>query len=576
MFSAIRVFFAIEGAKPWIVVICLLAAGLAEGFGIATLLPLLTVVQGGPGTDSAIGRVFEPLIGDLSYGATVTVLLALVVTGIALKAALTMLAMRYVGYTVAEVSTRLRTRIIRQLLAVRWTYLLSHPTGRFVNAVSQQVGQTVEAFKASASLMAILIETVVLTTVALIVSWQVAIAALVVTTLIAVLLRGYIARARKAGRTTSKRNRELVALLTETMNNLKPVKAMARQQGFSTLFEQKIRSLRKAARKQVMSKEALKNLKEVIVAVFLALSGWVALVAMRIPVADLLVVSVLLLRTVRSMSRVQEQYQLVVGLQHPFEEIQGLLKETEAEAEQHVGTKKLRLAHGIRFEKVRFGYGDREILRDCSLEIPFGKLVVITGASGVGKTTLVDLVLGLHQPDAGRILLDGTPLSEVDIIHWRSQVGYVAQELALLNDTVAANISLGQKDLSKEDMERALQLAGVLEVVEALPKGLSTVVGDKGAKLSGGQRQRIALARALVGRPRLLVLDEVTSALDPTTEQQICANIRTLTEETAVLAITHRPAFLEWADMVYRVQDGGAVLETPEARAAALAEHAVI
>jgi ATP-binding cassette subfamily C protein len=574
MVKALRMFFSAEGANPWMVVLCLVAAGMAEGFGIATLLPLLTVAQGEGAGDNAVGRFVQPLIEGLSYEAAIGALLAVVLLGILLKVGLSMLAMRYVGYSVAEVSTRLRTRLIRQILAVRWGYLVRHATGRFINAVSSQVGAMVEAFRSAASLVATLIQTAMLLVVAFVVSWQVALGAVLLATLLGVALHAFVDRSRRAGRASNRRNRELVTFLSETMNNIKPVKAMGRDAGFSRLFEKKIRSLRKAARKQVMSKEALKNLEEVIISVFLAAGAFVALVVLKERVADIIVVGLVLARTVKSVAKVQEQYQIVAALEGPFEEIRELLDETLAEEERREGPEAPVFSRAVRFERVSFAYDRQPVLQDVTLDVPFGKVVVITGPSGGGKTTLVDLVLGLHRPGSGRVLVDGVPLDEVGIVSWRQQVGYVAQDLVLLNDTVAANITLGQPGIDDAAVQAALDLAGASGFVSALPQGVATVVGDKGAALSGGQRQRIALARALVTRPRLLVLDEVTSALDPETEREICANIRGLAGGAAVLAITHRPAFLGFADIVYHL-DGGRVRRQAGAALGAAAGMAV-
>lgn len=555
MIQALRMFFSAEGTRPWVVVACLMAAGVAEGFGIATMLPLLTMAQGQGSGTGPLGALFEPLVRDLSYEAGLGVLLAIVLLGIALKVALSMLAMRYVGYSVAEVSARLRTRIISQLLAVRWDYLVQHPTGRFIHAVSAQAGAMVEAFRNAAALVAVGIQTTMLLLVAFVVSWQIAVAALVVAAFLGLVLRTFVDRSRQAGKTSSRRSRELVTFLAETMNNIKPVKAMARHAGFERLFEKKIRSLRKAARKQVMSKEALKNLEEVIISLFLAAGAFIALVVMKEQVADIIVVGVLLSRTVKSVAKIQEQYQVVAALEGNFEEVQALLEETAAAKERHDGTAAPDFERAVRLERVWFGYERQPVLEDVTLEVPFGKVAVITGASGAGKTTFIDLVLGLNRPQRGRVLVDDVPLDDIDVKAWRGQVGYVAQELVLLNDTVAANVTLGQPGIGEEAVREALELAGAAGFVAALPEGLRTVVGDKGAALSGGQRQRIALARALVTKPRLLLLDEVTSALDPETEREICANIRGLAGRTTVLAVTHRPAFLDFADVVYHLED---------------------
>jgi ATP-binding cassette subfamily C protein len=153
-------------------------------------------------------------------------------------------------------------------------------------------------------------------------------------------------------------------------------------------------------------------------------------------------------------------------------------------------------------------------------------------------------------------MVDGNPLSEIDLASWRHMIGYVPQDLVLFHDSLHANLTLGDPNITDEDLRQALETAGAWEFINAMPEGIMSIAGQQGTKLSGGQRQRIAIARALVLKPKLLILDEVTSALDTRTEKEICENIRRLSHDITIFAITHRPALLDIADRVYAIKDG--------------------
>jgi ATP-binding cassette subfamily C protein len=198
-------------------------------------------------------------------------------------------------------------------------------------------------------------------------------------------------------------------------------------------------------------------------------------------------------------------------------------------------------------------------LHDVSLEFPKGTISVLTGPSGAGKTTISDILIGFRSPDPGQVLVDDRPLSDFALREWRSMIGYVPQELVLFHDSVFSNIALGDPEIGEPEVRAALKAAGALEFVDSMQDGLQTPVGEKGSKMSGGQRQRIALARALVCKPNLLILDEVTSALDPETERAIVDNISALRGQQTVIAITHRAAFLDIADLIYELANGRVV-----------------
>jgi len=557
MIGILRIFYGAKGTAPWLVLACLLAAGLAEGVGLATLLPALSLaIDGASGGDSPIARYAEEALGWVGLRPGVGLLLTLVVAGITLKCLLTMAAMKYVGSAVAEVATGMRAELIKSLLNVRWGYFTHQPLGRIANAVSVDATRAGRAYLMAAIFQVNMIRTAIYAMVAALVSWQLALAALALGGGIALALNFLIKASKKAGRRQTQRTGELVIYLSDALSNIKPLKAMAKAGHFANLFDRKIEQLRRALHSQVVTEYALKNLEEILVAASIGIGFYFATTRWDVPVAQLLVMGLLLFQTVASIGVMQRQLQKAIFVESGYWAVRELIAETDAAREPQSGTAAPSLEQGCRFEDLSFSYGNEDIFSGITLDIPARRLTVITGASGSGKTTLTDLLLGLYQPQTGRVLIDGVPLTEIDLQAWRGMVGYVPQELILFHDTVLANVTLGDPRLGETEARQALEAAGAWDFVAALPEGLHSVVGERGAKLSGGQRQRIALARALAGRPMLLILDEVTSALDPQTEREICRNIDALSRDMTILAITHREAWTEIADRTYRVEAG--------------------
>lgn len=219
-----------------------------------------------------------------------------------------------------------------------------------------------------------------------------------------------------------------------------------------------------------------------------------------------------------------------------------------------------RLKGGIRLEDVSFQYasGSPMVLQDINLEIRPGEKVALVGPSGAGKSTLARLLLGLHLPTRGVVRFDGRDLRDLDLQRVRNQVGVVLQETFFFNDTVRSNLSLNDPDLPLEKIREAADLARVLEVVEALPMGFDTPLGENAGTLSGGQRQRLSLARALAHDPSILLLDEATSSLDLELEAALHANLARMGCTRVVIA--HRLATVEDADRIL-VMDGGRLVQ---------------
>lgn len=572
--EVLRIFLAIKGAARWSVLALLLLAGLAEGIGLATVLPVLSLAEA-PETAgrSKLGEMVFETVSRVGLTPTLVTLLAIVTAGILLKAVLRVLAMRHVGYAAAEVATRLRTALIDNLLQVKWSYFTRQPVGRIANAVSLEATRSARAYVLSVQAIATMIQCVVYVAVALLVSWQLALFALGIGGGIALALNSLVGKAKRAGKRQTKRTKELAVHLSDALIGIKPLKAMDKQAHFAELFGRKIADLRKALRDQVFSKELLANLQEPMLTLVLVLGLYVAVTFWSMPISELLVMGILLQRTVSRIGKMQRTVQEAAIFESAYWSIHDLVTESKGERELRHGTVPPSLEQGLQIRNLSFAFGSTPVLQNVSMDIPARQITVIIGASGAGKTTLTDLLLGLYQPDEGSILIDSVPLDEIDLQAWRSMVGYVPQELMLFHDTILDNITLGDKSISTEQAKTALQRAGAWDFVAALPKGIMTVAGERGLALSGGQRQRIALARALVHNPPFLILDEVTSGLDTETEAEICDNMRRLAKSLTIVALSHRAAWVDIADQVCELNPEEFELEPepePEAEANSL------
>lgn len=233
------------------------------------------------------------------------------------------------------------------------------------------------------------------------------------------------------------------------------------------------------------------------------------------------------------------------------------LFDTPAEVTERPDARQLdRVAREIRFESVHFRHDREAVLEGVDLAVPAGSFCAVLGASGAGKSTLADLLVRFADPQAGRVCIDGVDVRDLALADLRRAVLLVDQSPALFNDTIAGNIAFALTDAGTAAIEAAARHAGLAPLLARLPQGLDTPVGERGLALSAGERQRIALARALLRRPSVLILDEPTAALDAETERQVVLGLRAALPDATLIVITHKPALAHAADMVVRVHDG--------------------
>jgi ATP-binding cassette, subfamily C, bacterial len=559
----VRYFLTAYPRRSALIIALLLLSGMAEGIGVASVVPLLELAmdEAGQAPSALMGSVRKAL-GLVGLEPTLIVLLVVIVIGMFLKGSFMWLSVRQQGYAVAGIATDLRLMLIRAFLTARWSYFVSKPAGEMANAIGYEAQRASMAYSAACGLLAGVIQTMVYVALAVLISPMLAFAAVLTGALVLMLMRGLIGMGRDAGQRQTDLIRSLSSRLIDALYGMKPIKAMGREAELQPLLEDETRELNDAQRRQVVATGILNSFQEPILVVVLAVGIYVAVTRGAITFSALLVLAFLVHRLLGRLQMLQTHYQSLAISESAFWSLVSGVRQAEAEAEGRGGhTDPPPLNHGIELSGVDFGFGDNRVLRGLSMTIRAGEFTVITGASGAGKTTIADLVLGFYSPHSGVIRIDGVPLSDLNLAAWRRMIGYVPQEMLLFHSSIATNVTLGDDTIAEADVIAALEAAGAWEFVSRLPRGIHTVAGEHGARLSGGQRQRIAIARALVCKPRRLVLDEVTTALDPATERAICETLATLAGHVTILAISHQPAMQEIADVVFQLTHGQITIE---------------
>ena len=549
-------------ARTAVMLACLLLAGVAEGISVAGGVPLITSVASPTASETAparaggVGWYVSAALRGLGFEPTTGVLLLLVASGIFVRAVLVLLANKQVGYTVAHMATDLRLTLIRAVLRSRWEYYVHQPLGTFATAVAAEARRASDAYLHATTLVALLIQAAAYVAVGCLVSWRATLVTLLVAALILAVLTRLVRTARKAGARQTSVTKSLLRRLTDTLQSVKPLKAMGQESLVGSLLEAETRQLNRALQREVASKEAMYALQDPLMIAFLAIGLYAAQSRLSLPLATVIILAVVCGRIIGALSQAQKELQRMAACDSAFWSLRATIAAAEAAREPDAGVAAPALRCAIELRDIRFAYDGEAVLDAASLTIPAGELTAIVGPSGAGKTTVADLIIGLLRPQAGKVLIDGVPLQTYDAQRWRALIGYVPQDTFLLHDSIGVNVALGDRDLLRADVEAALRAAGAWEFIAALPEGTDTVVGERGLRLSGGQRQRIALARALVRRPQLLILDEATAALDPDTETEVCKTLQRLRGAMTILAVCHQGPLIAVADRVYRVDAG--------------------
>ncbi len=553
MLQVFRIFFNAEKTKPWLVLLCLLLGGIAEAAGIGSILPVANaMINSSGGPTSPLELYLRAFLSSMGLTPTLEILLVMLASFLVLRSALLFTAATYTGMAGARVTINLRQRLIKALFNARWSFYSDQSGGSIANELSNNAGRAGDAYSYAALVTSMLFQIAAYVVAAFLINWRVAVAAMLGGLLVSTISGQLVRISRQTGKKITTRVAVFTSDMIDVMHNIKALKSMERYGPMVKRLDEKLRFIKRSLFRANFAKAGLTHGSDALIAIVISISAYLAHTYGNSTLPELTVMGVLFFQLIYSASRLQKNYQAATEIESAYYSVQDMITNAEAAQEPHDGTKHPQIKAGCSFQNVSFSHGKQLIVDSLSFNIPVNKITVLQGPSGAGKTTIIDLLIGFHHPQSGTIKIGDDDLESVDIRRWREQIGYVPQELVLFHDTIRANITLSDDTISDDAIKSSLISAGAPDLAQRLDHD----VGEMGGKLSGGQRQRISLARALVKNPKILILDEVTSALDPETEAAIVSNIANLKGAYTIIAITHRPAWTAIADKLYKVKAG--------------------
>ncbi len=537
--------------------------GILEGIGINAIIPLFAVVGNGRGATDTISRAIAEGFAYLHLPLSVKFLLAFMIVLFVVKTALTLSAQYLTARTVALFERETRQTLLRRTFNASWSFLSTQKLGHLDQMMTTYVANSSGALNYCGSALISFATLVVYGIVVLNISPAIALFALVAGSSLFLFFRPLLAKTRTVSARLALAFKRVAHYANEHIIGAKVLKSMNREEAALARGAVVFDEMKRLTLILALLKNGTVTVLQLMGMLFIfALFAFLYKTA-SFEFASFAVAVYALSKVFTGIQFVQVNLHAVV-MQLPYlEDIVEYKEEALRNEERDNGGLPFLFEKTFALQNVGFSYkkGSKAAVREISFSVKKGEIVGLIGPSGSGKTTLADLILRLTDPREGRILLDDIQSTKIALCEWRTNVGYVPQEVFLLNGTIEDNIRFYDASLTEKDLIAAARAANIYDFIQNQPKGFRTEVGERGLSLSGGQRQRIALARALARRPQILILDEATSALDRESEASILGAIEALRGETTAIIIAHRLATIAIADTLV-VLEKGSVIET--------------
>lgn len=562
--------FILNQVRPYKKYIALLIflffiASAFDGISIGLLVPLLASLQQVQNYED-LPQILQYIIEFFDrypVEKQVVISLVFVVVSVLLKNLFLTLS-RYLAYWITtRIIVSLRMQVINTLMFVGIGFYNNVKTGDLVEKTIYNTIMTEEIVKNTTELLDYFASFIILMVLLIIFSWQLTILTIILAAIIAFAVSIYINRLSIIGKKFIVNSRELTATIHESFTGIQVIKSFNMEKRQMETINHQLEKTAKNHLRIIFGNYMVHIITEALgviaIGVLFVLAIRMSDMNYKIVLTQLLPFIYILARMMPTLKMINQARGIIVSRWPGFEAVYDLIRlDNKPIIEDGTGDF-TGIKNSIKFQSVMFSYNsdDKYALNNVDFEIPKARTTAVVGESGAGKSTITNLLLRFYDPQSGTIFVDDEPLPNFKISSYRKSIGIVSQDTFIFNDTVSNNIAFGSfEETSQEQIIEAAKRAGAHDFISSLPDGYDTFLGERGIKLSGGQRQRISIARAILKDPEILILDEATSSLDSTTEQQIHSAITELSQNRTVVVIAHRLSTIKNADQIIVLKDG--------------------
>jgi subfamily B ATP-binding cassette protein MsbA len=559
-----RIFYRYVGNRFWLFLAMVLLVGVSEGIGLSAFIPLLGLYTPGMVDDPFIKRIYQAAEW-LGVDVTLPSLVVLIVVVFVLKTVFVLGQGLVKAHMSVGLVRDLRLGLLASYCRMRYEYFAGTSLGYFNNIMSTEVDRTNGSFLKYTELLSGILYGIICLAFSFMVNWRISIGVLVLGGCAYFVFRGFSSLARSISLDVSRVSAQLHEFFIQFIYHFKYLKATASFREISRKLEDVIESYRwRSFKGQAINLLTPQILQLFAVLLFAGAVQYFVVIQKR-PLPLVLGQAFLMYKALTQVLGFQTRWQMFCSKLGGVDMVEEARAALERYSEASGGVPVQGLHSEIRLRDVHVSYGSRQVLFGVNLVIRKNSVVGIVGESGVGKTTVLDMITGLVRPTKGTVEIDGVSYDGVNLDSLRGLFGYITQDPVVFNDTVVNNISLWSHDPGDasdwDRLEHAARVGHCLGFIRETEAGMGTVVGDKGVRLSGGQRQRLSISREIYKRREVLIFDEATSALDSDAEQYIQRSIEDLIGEKTLIIVSHRLSTLRRCHYLYVLRDGGVAEE---------------